>query len=683
MIRTGKFTALLLALLLLLNFDTQIVQACEIDNNGWTDVRELLVKSDGSHSLGNNRSSFNTTRDQGSKIVYFDTENGDNETADAYWWDGENIVDLNGSTTNPENGEIYGTDPLTPNENAIKPFKNLTGPETDPRLLTQKRRYFKFEYMAAGYPDWFLFKRGQKHSKFSYRLAGGRSEAEPMVAAAYGPLSDGRAIIDADIKSPVEGPSYGAPEIWFHRVLVSLEIRNTHGHADLQNAISANGSGGPVTDFLEDCYFTPLQGYGTNYPAMKTTYRRCIIEGRWNPKKVQGHYTYGFKNQVKFEETIFYRNGFSEDPLKNADPKRNILARNVYQGGGAKMGYVYDNVISANGASGGPQMRFGGTMQNSLILEGYMYSSTVSNINNANQTYHNEWLENEGQVGQSAVIRNNVQLIYAYPTPMDPDTDGSSSREAQPGWGYSLSGSSFGSIVEGNIISGAMLEDDLGKQAMYGLQLAVDPMTYKNGQVYAQLNNVIRNNISYRVKEGLRIHGDATGTVNDVVTDNIFVSDYPINKYKLSNLNTADQISVKNNRFYSKEELPTGDWVQESNVLNTTQSAIKAEGWSDPDRTLKRYVKEVLHLSLLDWDDDPYLDVEQKSIRMEAGEVYDPTGLKTFMAVATHMRHGGVDLIPTDAKPSITGDYPWDERFTAKAVVNWIRAGFNMDPVEN
>jgi hypothetical protein len=63
------------------------------------------------------------------------------------------------------------------------------------------------------------------------------------------------------------------------------------------------------------------------------------------------------------------------------------------------------------------------------------------------------------------------------------------------------------------------------------------------------------------------------------------------------------------------------------------------------------------------------------------GEVYDPMGLKTFMAVATNMRRGGTDKIPASGKPSWTGDYPWDARFTGQAVVNWVREGFSLCPV--
>jgi len=122
-------------------------------------------------------------------------------------------------------------------------------------------------------------------------------------------------------------------------------------------------------------------------------------------------------------------------------------------------------------------------------------------------------------------------------------------------------------------------------------------------------------------------------------------------------------------------------WMAEGNTLHPYADAAEAEGWPDPDRTLKRYVLEVLGLALLDWSDDPLLDRDEAAKRIAAGEAYDPMGLKTFMAVATNMRRGGADDIPATGKPSWLGDYPWDTRFTGQAVVNWIREGFGVERI--
>jgi len=77
----------------------------------------------------------------------------------------------------------------------------------------------------------------------------------------------------------------------------------------------------------------------------------------------------------------------------------------------------------------------------------------------------------------------------------------------------------------------------------------------------------------------------------------------------------------------------------------------------------------------------PAREAAARDARAAAGETYDPAGLKTFMAVATNMRRGGAQAVPKGGKPSWTGDYRWDERFTARAVVNWVRAGFGLPSI--
>ena len=146
----------------------------------------------------------------------------------------------------------------------------------------------------------------------------------------------------------------------------------------------------------------------------------------------------------------------------------------------------------------------------------------------------------------------------------------------------------------------------------------------------------------------------------------------------------AEGLTVRGNRFYANGEgLPDADWMGPGNTLAPYAEAAERENWPDPDRTLKRYVTEELGLTLLDWSDDPWLPPDEVAPRVDAGEAYDPAGLKTFMAVATNMRRGGVDTIPASGKPSWTGDYPWDARFTGRAVVDWIRAAFGLPPTRN
>jgi len=648
----------------------------------------LLVASDGTRALGDADSVVNDERDSGSKIVFFDPKLGNNETAEVYWWNGREIVDSRGRPAN-DAGERYGADPLEPNLAAIRPFATAIGLATnregDLRLRTHARG---FESTAGGYPDWFLFRRGRVHDTFDGSLVGGRSETEPMVIAAYGPLAEGRAVIapaegrtvdfrgDArPIVNPLSDHNHEAPESWLHLVLLSLEIRAEWNHLYAHRARSPGG--GPVTAYAEDCKWTGGDA-GLVYLPRKTTVRRSVVAFRWNADHHSvAYYTEQFEPEVTFEDVVFYRNGYKNDPLRNVDPRRDVFGRSIYEGGGAQMGHHYRGVISADGASGGPQMRLGGTCENSLIVEGYWYSSTRSN------EPENAWLVAGRQSGQSAVVRNNVQFVYRYPTPADPDSARASDPNAQPGWGYRLQGASFGALVEGNIISAAMLRDELGGESVGGgLVLAPSPETYEDGRRYTFLRNVVRDNIVYRTEAGLELEGDWNGVRDVSVSGNVFVADEPIAD-GATGLVAKDQLEVSGNRFYGAgAALPASSIIGPGNELGARSQVNARERWPDPDRTLRRYVTEYLGLTLLDWSDDPYLPADAAQKRKAAGEAYDPTGLRTFMAVATTMRRGGTTPAPSSGKPSVQGDYAWDARFTAEAVVNWVREGFGLPPVD-
>lgn len=627
-------------------------------SGGWLDVKALLVPSDGSRLPGSPRR--NHTRDRGSKLVFFDPAAGDNVTGEVYWWDGKQLVDSSGKAADAA-GAAYGDNPLLPNEAAIRPFRY---PARDTRLENN-----------FGYPDWFLLRRGRRHGTIEIPLSGGRSQAEPMVVAAYGPLPDGRAIVDTRDRSPFGAHAGGEKSVQFHQVVVGLEIHAPMSHLGMHKGCASPGAPGVPTWFIEDCKVVNSQ---MNYLPINTTVRRTIIAFHWEAKPHnQGYFTSGFDAAPTFDEVIFYKNGYKTDPRTDPDPRRTIFDRNIYQGGGSQMGHTYRNIISADGGSGGPQMRLGGLIENSLIIEGYWYSSTSSN------KPVNVWLTSGGQRGRSAEVRNNVQFIFKYPSPNDPDTHRSSDHRAQPGWGYRMQGATFGGICEGNIVSGAMLTDELGfgeHRHGSGFAFTCQQVQYDDGRNYTQRKNTLRGNIAYRTGAGLSLDGDWTRVEGNVVEDNVFVADTPVSD-KTTGLVAASQLEVRNNRFYVNHQLPTAGWLGQGNTVHPYAEAAAKEGWPDPDRTLKRYVQEVLGLTLLDWPDDPLLDRDQLAQRLAAKEVYDPTGLKTFMAVATNMRRGGKDKIPASGKPSWTGDYPWDPRFTGQAVVNWVREGFGLRPL--
>jgi hypothetical protein len=655
--------------------------------NGWTDLTQFLVPSSGSRSLGSGEG-FNTTRDTGSKIIFFNRADGDNVTGHVYWWDGSRIVDMAGSPTD-SGGREYGTDPLQPNESAIRPLRYPVGirgnAAGDVRIRTHNYAHYP---VAESYPDWFLFRRGQTHDTFDGSVDGGRSEQQPMVVAAYGPLADGRATINAATESQVDfrgelrtisepfcSNTHGDSAVWFHMVMWGLQLHHTISYLGTHDTPSL--SRGVPSLLIEDCRLINASMY---YMPIRTAVHRCISAFRWSPDSHNhAYYNAGFDAACTFDEVIMYRNGYKTDPMTDPDPRRDIFSRNIYQGGGARMGHTYRNIVSADGASGGPQMRLGGLCENSLIIEGYWYSSTASN------SAVNPWLTAGQQTGRSAVVRDNVQFVLSYPNASDPDTDTASDRRAQPGWGYALQGASFGSMIENNIVSLAMLADDLGDNdtsRAAGYTFNAGYAQYQDGNWYNQKNDTIRGNIAYRTQTGLSLQSDWTGVTGHVAENNVFACGGAVDD-KSNNLAGAAQLNVRNNRFYTGGALPSAAWIGAGNTISPYAQAAQSEGWSDPDRTLKRYVTEVLNLTRLDWADDPWLDPAAVAVRTGAGEEYDPMGLKTFMAVATNMRNGGATPVPSSGKPSWTGDYPWDTRYTAIAVVNWVREGFGMSTIVN
>jgi hypothetical protein len=649
--------------------------------SGWTDLKQFLVQSNGSRSLGNGGGGYNVTRDSGTKIVYFNAS-GDNASAQVYWWNGTNIIDSTGSIKD-EGNNVYGTDPLAPNEAAIKPFKQPIGMMNntyngDIRLRTSN---YPAEAAAGGYPDWYLFRRGQTFDTFDGNFIGGRSESQPVVVAAYGPLADGRASFDPNlgqtvvyngntrnITNPLSVRNLSSP-CWFHMVFDGISF-----HSDLDFYPSGENlsySGGPVTLLMEDCAWNdPTKGHVYNYFPRKTNVQRCVMAFG------EGYFNWGYQSYVTLDEIIAYRNGYGPamhswvNPMNTPDPARCKFNRNFYQDDGAQMGHTYRNMIDADGASGGPQMRGGGTLEDSLIIEGYFFNGADNGV------YDCPWLIATNQTGQSGLVRNNVQFIFQYPSPNDPDSSGLSDVTAQPGWGFAFQNHAFGGLAEGNIISGAMMKYDLGfNGGNYGIAYEANNALFTDGNYYNIKNNTIQNNIVYLVNNGLSIYGNYLGAAGNVIQNNVLSCNAGIIDGG-TNLNNTGQLLVQNNRFYANSALPAKAYLGSGNTVAAQNTAAATEGWTDPNRTLKRYVTEVLGLTLLDWSDDPFLGGQT-----DGATAYDPMGLKTFMAVATNMRRGGNSTPPSSGKPSWTGDYAWDTRYTAVAVVNWIRAGFNLPAV--
>ena len=163
-------------------------------------------------------STYTSLTQVGSRIFYVDSVAGNDTTAVPYFWNGSAIVDSAGSTTGA--GSVaYGTDPLNPS-GPILPFATYARCACKDSVdytdnTTTTIAAWSMNPLRVGFPDWWLFKRGQTVDLYQdmrtflnntgrsatpvayytngLRPAGGASLAAPGVVGAYGPLSAGRA----------------------------------------------------------------------------------------------------------------------------------------------------------------------------------------------------------------------------------------------------------------------------------------------------------------------------------------------------------------------------------------------------------------------------------------------------------------------------------------------------------
>jgi len=568
--------------------------------------------------------------DRGSRIAYVSAETGDDETGQHYYWDGSQVVDAEG------NG--YGDDPFDPT-GAIQPF------------ATYSRDLLRTANDAGDrFADWVLFRRGEEYPPTGRFPAIGISPEEPSVLGAWGAVSEPRPRFDPDGES-FRWQANGRLVVAY-AVIRSIEI-------DARGATNRGGSVGAFMgindvnlppegepDPLSWLYYEDIRLRGRTQGIVcmrwvECTVARSAVTDMWNADShVQGAFISG--SQVRFHviDSVFYRNGYKEDPSASDDPQRTIFDRNFYMGGGAQMGVSFDGVLSAYGGSGGPQIRYGGSMQDSLVMEGYWFTATGSNGNLPS------WID--PQEGQSFDVHDNVMLVFKYDTPNLP---GERDARTHPGNGFHIGGASFGGSFERNIISGALLTElgvgeGFGRPGMHliGAQL-------RESGLYPR-DYAVRDNIVYDFT-GIRFSGEAWDRVSGIeVTGNVWADRGGTAGVTDGSSAPGDAVTFSDNRFYTDRSGTIGgtdlaSWMSSAGVDGSGNGvaprgdAESIEGWSDPDRTLKTYCEDVLGLA-----------------------VTSPTGLPEFMELALENRLGA-----------------WDDRLTARAVVSYIREGFGLDPV--
>ena len=571
--------------------------------------------------------------DLGSRIVYVSAAAGDDATGAFYYWNGTEVVDAEGNS--------YGSDPFEP-EGDIRAFATF-----------DRTAHLRDTVGEVRVSDWVLFRRGESYPPSGRMPPVGRSPEEPALIGAWGPLgeprpkfdpngesfwwqSNGRLLIANVVVSSVEVDARGAAPDERGRAIGALQVIN-----DIN--LPPPGEPAPMSWlWFED---VRVRGRRQGVECMqwvRCTVNRSVVTDMWNPDAhVQGTFIGGHQVEFHAIDSIYYRNGYKEDPATNADPQRTIFDRNFYFGGGAQMGAHLDGVLSAFGGSGGPQVRYGGTVEDSLIIEGYWYVSTTSNGTAA------EWVT--GATGSSFDVHDNVQLLYKYDTPVEPGT-----RDARthPGDGFRVGGASFGGSFERNIISGQLLTD-LGIGETWNraaIELRGTPVEATGDIPH---DNTIRGNIVYALPAFGFGNAWDPAVSGYVVEDNVWIDRGDTDAIGGSAFALGDAVDFSGNRFYTDaanafQTMGLPEWLASSAVTESSPNTVApradaeaAEGFPAPDRTLRTYCEDVLGLTIT-----------------------SPTGLPEFMERATEMRRGD-----------------WDERYTARAVVNYIREGFGMEPL--
>lgn len=580
----------------------------------------------------------------GSRLIYISTT-GDDSTAELYFWNGTEIVDSSGSAAG-EGGVAYGTDPMAP-DGPIKPFRrwSYVAPRRDPdedigtpwdgtnyRAPGENRAGTRYEH-----PDWWLFKRGETFDLYqdylsfaqetnpgfvdlnagSLAVSGGRSETQKQIVGAYGSLDLPRPrFINTTNGSFITRWAEPQPK---HITYLSLHFDGRGSDSDKRGNINFLGQNSEAVDILfEDCWMDAGTGIVIQNTSGQFTFYRSIITDAYresHSQHVQGMYFSGLRDsRLRIEESILLRNGFGGgDPMTNWPPSGqqyyDVFNRNLYLSGECQnMESGLFESISMIGASG-DQFRPGMRLENNFFYQGYVQMGA-----------HGGYPDADGQTG--TIIDNVLQRFKG---------SGTDDNRGHPGWGFGLTSGAYQVEVAHNIVTSAQHEAD-----QYGLSLnALGWYCYSHTFNYATRSNSIHDNIfdtgaSYRavnVTDGVENESAECsnwaypGITGNMVNNNILINS---NGVEWENRPEDSAAGTENNTVF------TGNTMYDSRA-----EAAAAEGWADPDRTLKTYLESLGY------------------------EVESDDGFIEFFTLARQQRKGN-----------------WQAEFTSEEINNYIRAGF-------
>lgn len=252
-----------------------------------------------------------------------------------------------------------------------------------------------------GFPDWVLFRRGDKFQRIGQVKASGRSADEPILFGSYGtstvrPRFTGGGFQTSGAQDGPERTNF----LVFFGLDFNIELRDpSHPEFDptagnSNQALWLRGSDGV---WIEDCVFQwAMVGFeeGDNLQIYNLTFKRTQFLDTYDAEgaHIQGIFLNSPSNTV-FDECLFDHNGWNET-VDGAEST--IFNHNIYVQNGST-GTVMRNTISMRASSHGLQFRGGGTIEDSFFFRNPI-SILIGGGTNP---------EPEGVVG---VVRNNVVL---------------------------------------------------------------------------------------------------------------------------------------------------------------------------------------------------------------------------------------------------------------------------------
>lgn len=607
-----------------------LTASCGPDVGGWTIPVPTPVST---------QTPLRSLQQSGSRLYYISAVKGSDSTGEIYFWDGSRIIDSNGRSTNSA-GQSYGTDPMNPSS-AVRPFKRwaYVAPRDSATqdIGSRGRVGGATPGMRAGYPDWWLFNRGETFDlaadllsferetnpsatmvNESLSVPGGRSATERQIVGAYGDICQARPRFIhpmlgflSRFTSPTTAPFKNVAYLSLHFDGHSRTSVGTYSGITLLGQTVAS------TDVLfEDVW---VDGATVNIGianAGQITFRRSLITDAFvnDGVHVQGLYYEGSRDgRLRIEESILMRNGFSHgDPKTMAWPPSgtqiwDMYSRNMYINGqiNSLQSGLFDSV-SMIGASG-DQFRNGFKVERNFFYQGYVAMGA-----------HGGYADAAGATG--SMLDNVLQRFTG---------SGTNDNRGHPGWGLQLGGGAYAVEVARNIVTGAQ-----HPAATFALQLMPLFQDCNVPYQYATRSNNIHHNIfdSGSASAAIKVSDGTTNTCYGLVLPGVrgnVASDNTL-------INSA-LLASEYNTVGAAVGTATDTLYQRNRMYADRAQAAAALGWTAPDRTLKTY------------------------LIANGVNVTSSDGFPEYFAQATAQRRG-----------------QWREEWMARPMVNYIRGGFGM-----